>query len=430
MIKQAAKNILPVWLFKKISVFIIRFNIKKTKLYHKQALVDVAKKEKIKVAFFLIYESIWKYEKLYFLLEKDDRFDPVVFVCPFKTYGQKIMYEEMNRTFQSFKNKGYTVFNTLKDDGTFIDVKFEFKPDLVFFTNPWNHTISKYLIDNFLDTLTCFVPYSFNSSNLYQYNYNIRMHNFCWMVFVETSYHKRLSEIHSLRKGDNFVVTGYPGIDNLIDKTYQPSKAWRSMGKSVKKIIWAPHHTIPGCQNALNYSTFLLYADFMLEIAQENQDKIQICFKPHPNLKGKLSNQEIWGVKKTEEYYQKWANLPNGQIAEGDYIDLFLESDAMIHDSSSFLLEYLYTQKPVMFLISHEEVKQQFNELGKKALEVIDLGYTKKDILKFVDEVVINDRDLIKEQRYKFYNDYLRLIDKKTASENIYNNLITKLKKQ
>lgn len=47
------------------------YNFKKTQLKHKNALTNVQKKEKITVAFFLIHESVWKYEELYNLMVKD-----------------------------------------------------------------------------------------------------------------------------------------------------------------------------------------------------------------------------------------------------------------------------------------------------------------------------------------------------------------------
>src|SRR5699024_801734 len=124
---------------------------------------------------------------------------------------------------------------------------------------------------------------------------------------------------------------------------------------------------IPGVKNALSYSTFLDYAEFILQLANDYKDEIQIAFKPHPNLRGKLN--DVWGVEKTNTYFQKWKCLSNGQVEDGGYIDLFATSDAMIHDSGSFVIEYLYTKKPVQFLISSEKVKEEFNEIGKEALK-------------------------------------------------------------
>ena len=81
--------------------------------------------------------------------------------------------------------------------------------------------------------------------------------------------------------------------------------------KREKRIIWAPHHTIPTAPNLLEYSTFLDVAEIMLEIAEEYKEELQIAFKPHPFLLKKLYN--IWGKEQTHAYYGKWAQLGNTQ---------------------------------------------------------------------------------------------------------------------
>ena len=71
----------------------------------------------------------------------------------------------------------------------------------------------------------------------------------------------------------------------------------------------------------------MTYAADMVELAKKYQDSIQFAFKPHPVLKFRLIN--IWGEQKTEEYYKLWETMPNTQLETGDYIDLFLTSDAL-----------------------------------------------------------------------------------------------------
>ena len=123
-----------------------------------------------------------------------------------------------------------------------------------------------------------------------------------------------------------------------------------------------------------NHSNFLWLAEKMLSFTEKYKDKIQIAFKPHPNLKKQLISHPGWGKPKVDEYYDKWNSLDNGQLEEGDYFDLFLQSDAMIHDSVSFLSEYLYTMKPCCYVIKNENLIDSFlNDFGKAALELHDL---------------------------------------------------------
>src|SRR5690554_4309720 len=109
----------------------IQLQSAKVRYNHKKALTRVQHQKKIKVAFFLINQSMWKYERLYFLLQADKRFEPIVFICPFKTYGEEILYKEMENSYNSFKENGYKVVKTIQEDGKLLDVKNKFKPDLV-----------------------------------------------------------------------------------------------------------------------------------------------------------------------------------------------------------------------------------------------------------------------------------------------------------
>ena len=396
---------------------------------HKDQLEIARKKEKIKVAFLLLNEAIWKYHRLYFLLKNDARFQPVVFVCPFIRYGDDIMKQEMETAYKKFNQKGYDVVKTINSEGEFLDIKKEFDPELVFFCTPWKHTLQDYTISNFSDRLTCYTHYGYSNGNLYHSDYNLRTQNHVWKFFLESDYHQELAKKHSARKGKNTVVTGYPGTDDFLDSEYEPKNPWKPQNCKKKRVIWAPHHTIPGNiseKNYLNYSTFLTHAELMQNIAKTYQDQIQFAFKPHPNLKGKLN--EHWGEEKTETYYNTWKNMPNCQLEEGDYVDLFLTSDAMIHDCSSFLPEYLFVSRPVLYLVDRDDFSEEYNDLGKKALNVIPLGKTEKDIYEFIENTILNGNDTYKEKRSRFFEDYLRPAGTGFASDNIYHHLLKELK--
>lgn len=413
------KNYLPKFIKKFAAELRLRYYIYKSSRHHTRELQRLKNEKKIKVAFLLINESIWKYDYLYFLLQKDSRYEPVVFICPFLNYGDELMRKEMEQIYLEFKKRGYTVRKTLEDDGSFLDIKSEFKPDLVFFCTSWSHPLKKYQIRNFSNTLTCYVPYAFMTSFLFDAHYNKELHKLVWKYFLPTKEHFEFKNRYEKIKVNNALVTGYPGMDVFLDKEYKPHNAWKKQENLKKKIIWAPHHTIPGVpQNALDYSTFLTYAEGMIDLAKTLQKEVQFAFKPHPNLRGKLYS--IWGERKTNAYYKKWMDMPNGQLEEGSYIDLFATSDAMIHDSSSFLIEYLYTRKPVLFLISSEEVKEQFNEIGKEALSHIQKGYNEADIRDFIENSVIKGNDMMAEKRNDFFDKLIKPPHNKMASENIY----------
>lgn len=428
MIESLKNFIKPLWHIIDPAIYpaALKMQINYAQFKYKRIVKRVKKKERIRVAFLLVNESIWKYEALYFLLKENPRYEPVVFVCPFKTYGPDIQKQEMDITFKNFQERGYEVVKTLQDDGSYLDINKSFSPDIVFFCTPWAHSLKQYHIKNYLNSLTCYVPYGFKSSNLYEFHFNLTTQNLSWKNFYETDVHLVLAKKYSRAKGANVVVSGFPGMDHLLNMNKLNYKGvWKKQPIEKKKIIWAPHHTIPGSKTPLDYSTFLKYSDFMLELARKYQYEVQFAFKPHPNLKGTL--YDIWGKYRADNYYESWKQLPNGQLETGSYIELFASSDAMIHDSGSFVIEYLYTQKPVMFLINNEAVKEQFNEIGREALQKLYHGHNGEDIERFIVQTVLNGVDKLREERHKFFNELIQPPHGRTASENIYNYIIESL---
>jgi CDP-glycerol glycerophosphotransferase (TagB/SpsB family) len=229
-------------------------------------------------------------------------------------------------------------------------------------------------------------------------------------------------------RGMNVIVTGYPGIDLFFDKEYKPKDSWKIKDRKVKRIIWAPHHTLYGDKTFSGYSNFRNLYQVMIDIAHEFQDEIQIVFNPHPVLKPKLYLEPDWGKEKTDNYYEQWNNLINGQLNEYGYADLFLTSDAMILDCVSFLTEYLCVNKPSLYLMRDPNLMDRFNEFGKMAIKFHYHGIDADDIRNFINKRVIGGVDELKNERENFIRMHLVPPDNNTASENIYKYLIDQLK--
>lgn len=391
--------------------------INKAPKRHKKALEILRKKEKVKVAFFLTHESVWKYDLLFDLMLQHPRFEPVIFVCPVVNYGKENMLFEMDKSFEAFKKKGYNVIKTY-DNKTenYLDVKKSFAPDIIFYTSPYEALQDyRYYIKQFSETLTCYVPYALMTV-YFDFIYDLDFHNLIWKYFSETPLHQEIASQKQRNKGKNTVLTGYPGFDRLLINKNPNNAVWKKNSTVLKKIIWAPHHSM----TELNMvSNFLEYHDFFLKLAYNYKDKLQIAFKPHHLLKVKLEEDSYWGKERTDLYYTKWENLENGQLENGGYTDLFLTSDALIHDCGSFMGEYLITGKPSLFMVRDESIMKYWTPFGEKAMEVHYQSRNEKQIIDFIENVVLNGDDWMKEERINFVQMNLIPKNKFTASENI-----------
>ena len=120
--------------------------------------------------------------------------------------------------------------------------------------------------------------------------------------------------------------------------------------------------------------------------------------------------------------------MPNTFVADGEYIDLFMTSDAMIHDCSSFSIEYHYSQKPVMFITQDlNAYKGMLNKFGKMAIDLHYVGKTEQDIKSFIKNQVLLNNDPLKTEREIFYHKYLLPPHNLTVADYTYQNIIKSL---
>ena len=104
--------------------------------------------------------------------------------------------------------------------------------------------------------------------------------------------------------------------------------------------------------------------------------------------------------KEINEYYKFWEKLPNGEFKnESDYFEIFKNSDALITDCGSFLAEYLPTKKPILHLVNPNSAG--FNDIGKELLKSYYNADDNNDIVNFLNDVIINSNDYLKDKRLK-----------------------------
>ncbi len=381
-------------------------------------VMRMRQKPKIKVLFVISEVSIWKTESLYCEMLKHPRFEPILGVALLTADKPSESTRKFSLLIEYLSQKEYAFLELYGND-----INEVVKPDIIFYQQPYEGVIDHSLFyKSNKESLFCNVNYGFNSIGQKWVGASEYLH-YCWQIYYENSiamdYYESATPVFTRNKG---IITGLPFQDILEkNKTGFPDP-WKSQNKKKKRVIWAPHHTIPtALDNILEYSTFLDLADVMLEIAEEYKNEIQIAFKPHPFLLKKLYN--IWGKERTEAYYSKWGKLDNTQLASGEYYGLFKHSDALIHDCGSFTIEYLYMGNPVMYLSNGRPHIETLNKFGKVAYDAHVIGHTKEEICKFIQSV-INGVDDLKVVRERFLQKYLSIPDTGNASLNIINSIL------
>lgn len=382
-------------------------------LYQKGLVMYIRRKDKINIVFIASSLSMWRYQNIYALLSKHPRFKVSIVIVPFAPYSKDQQKNDIITLKTYFDSLGIQYY---LGDSTSKNVLKDLCPDILFYPQPYGgHYNYQYDYFYFKNRLLCYYPYAFwMSAN--DWSYNMPLHNYAWKLFYSTELHRKDAQTFSFNKGRNVEVVGYPNADNFLLKEH--NDVWKPQAKRKKRLIWAPHFTIFS-DGYVTQSNFLWMSDFMLELTDKYADRIQFVFKPHPRLLTELYKHEDWGKDKATRYYEEWKTRENTQLEEGEFIDLFMTSDAMIHDSGSFCVEYHYSGKPVMYIADNfEEQLKEKGDFGKTAMRLHYVGTCKEDIINFIENVILRGDDPMKMDREHFYKKYLLPPNGKSVAEN------------
>ncbi len=387
----------------KLNVYWIKLPYKIRALRHKKT---------VRVLFVISEAASWKSEMLYTTMLLHSRFQPIIGIstssAPWGAKETLVAY---------LKEKEYHYY----DLDECLDSIDKIAPDIIFYYKPYSDCYSKgHFFDKNLKYIFCGLDYCFEATR-HAAHIEKEYFDYCWKFFVENKeIAERRTEILGYR-ARNTIITGVPMQDILLRPKEAFTDPWKDKSGK-KRIIYAPHHSFEGTNgDGIEFATFLLYAEDMVRIAKEYKDKITIAFKPHPNLYMKLL--KIWGQEKTDAYYDQWKSMDNTQLETGEYVGLFKYSDAIIHDCASFIVEYLYSDNPGLYLVAKSNNLDEMFKFVRDGYECYEHGYNVADIEAFIDRV-IKGIDAKKEQREKYVISNLIPPNGKTACDNIINSIL------
>ncbi len=380
----------------------------------------------LRVVFIAIDVAYWRYQRVYELMAADGRFRPTIVLSP--CLGHKNPEQEMERLRRYFDGAGcsYVDYDFGREP---FDIRKELAPDIIFFPQPYEHLLCpEHDCLNFYDRLVCYMPYGFWTSTG-KFSYDLHFHNRAWRIYHCSGLHLQEARRVATNRGRNVRIVGYANADDYLRPDHEDP--WKHMADGVrrKRIVWAPHFSIIAKNASMPpRANFLWMADLMVALARDYQDRIQMAFKPHPALLTQLYQHPDWGQERTDRYYDLWRTMPNTQVETGQYADLFMTSDAMIHDSGSFAAEYHYSRQPVMFVAKDmAPVLSTQSEFGRRCYDMHYIGADERDIRRFVEQVVLGADDPMRRQREQFFSDYLLPPGGKSVAQNVVDDIVDSL---
>lgn len=378
----------------------------------------LAQKERIKVGFILYDASMWCGDELYHLFDRSERYEPTIYLCLRKDVGaSKKIQEDFRHGVEQLQLRGCSVVPVTQERETPVEA------DVLFCLTPYHQVLPKQA--DFMrmtpKTLLIHIPYAL-SITTYEGTWKSELAELSWKQFVESE--DRLAYFSAQSKGRfrHGYASGHPKMDGLAVHGDEMRFAWKMAQPDAKKIIWAPHWSIRG---GVEFATFQWNWQFFYDYAKEHPETSWIV-KPHPNLLVTAVSYGIFSSEKEfQEYLDAWDSLPNAKVVTGAYYhEIFATSDAMVLDSGSFVAEYQYTGKPLLFLTRDTQKTNDFGHDLMQRLYRAD-GKDHAEIEDFIEDVVLRGNDTMQQERQAFFREHLDYIGRngKTASEFIFDEI-------
>ena len=387
-------------------------------------LETLKRKPKIKVGFVLYDASMWCGDALYNFFDRDERFETTVFVCLRKDNKNELILENFNKAVENFKAGGLNVRSVVTNKETIP------KQDVLIYLTPYFHYLPMAFRTYNLtpETLLAYVPYTLGVDYLSIVSFKI--HFIVWKLFSCTNEFRRSLIRNDKVDAARMIYSGSPKMDLFFAEDNANRFEWKTARSDAVKIIWAPHWSIKG-RPYVRFATFHLNYKFLYEYAK-NHPETSWVVKPHPNLFSSAVTTGVFpSLEAFKQYLDDWDALPNARVVIGGYYqDVFRSSDGMILDSCSFVAEYQYTHKPMLFLTRKTT---NHNPLGKALVNAnyhVD-GADFDGIAKFIEDVLIKRNDTQLEARNRVFDAELnyRKENGMPASEMIFRTIASAVSK-
>jgi hypothetical protein len=300
------------------------------------------------------HAAVWSsWRSLWLEFKENPQIEVYVVLAPFiHPYGAEKIRIEMQ---QCLKDNGVPFFQS---DFYNID---SFKPHVVILQNPYDCTRPEDFSANKLRKKGYrigYIPYGLEMGGGQENidgQFNLDFHHNAWRIFARSKRHKAMYAKYSKAGDSNVVITGHPKFDYQAEQlasqlTFDDLKN-KIAGRKV--VLWTPHFSVG---LPATFSTYRIYGQAIIDETQARPDLFFII-RPHPLFFRAMIENGLWTDADEAIFRDKCKNQANLWLDESlDYIKAFSVADALMTDAGSFLLEFLPTNKPILYLHHPEGV--------------------------------------------------------------------------
>lgn len=322
-------------------------------------------------------------------------------------------------TLSMLKNDKVKIIEKNIKEGQYFDLK-RLNPDYVLIATPYKAQRNKIYNAEYLQKFTkvLYIPYGVVMHSNYKKEYflNEDFPN-VYKIFLDTK--EDFDTYSNFLSKKNLVLSSHPIFDlfqnyciNKYTKCWLNNQNINDKNNSRKTILWTPHWTfkkwwlIEDYKDTVGNSDFVKYADLWLKIPKLYPN-INFIMRPHPNLFRELPRETdgLWTEEKVKDWKKEFESNQNAKIdGNTNYIIQFLISDAVINSSLSFTTVLINTRKSILSVRDIEN-SPELNKRGKNIENSYYKAKNENDIINFIENVVVGEKDNMLKEREKVLKD-------------------------
>ncbi|MBP1474673.1 CDP-glycerol glycerophosphotransferase family protein [Frateuria sp. MAH-13] len=233
---------------------------------------------------------------------------------------------------------------------------------------------------------TLYVPYGVvvgagYKNRLHQYAQPVQVH--ATAVIARSREEKEMYAKYCPSGSAHVHVTGLPRFDSLqnLDKFEIDPDLVSSVGNRLP-VLWNSHFSFTAeYTGSADFSTFDIVGPEVFSFAANNPD-IALIWRPHPGLFPAALRAGLLDERSLANFKDELRLAGIILDVRSDHRHAFAISRALITDLGSFLIEYLITAKPLLYL--RNQAGQGLNDEGQALLPFIDVADSPEEVISFL----------------------------------------------
>ena len=349
--------------------------------------------EKIDIVFLFQAASFWpSWETVWEACVEDERINPIMLVCD-----------------RGFKQEGLNQFRTakkfLEEKGIpykdVYDVNLdELNPHIILLHTPYDGQRPRYLQGKQLSARghrVVYITYGIEIADTAKArvdHFTTGVVTTAWRLYTFSKEMIPYYKMFSPTGGDMVRSFGHPKFDRL-DKKYFPSLPEYIKEKAKgRKILLLKVHFPKKVNGKMITPSLDMYMNFIKKIPEYKN--LFCIFMPHPKF-----YEELAKFKDVNEWKEVINSIDNMiEYTEDDYRPVLLNCDYYIVDRSSLMIEAGMTGRPVCY-VSRKDNPEPMTEPVQRIIDTYYQANCGKDLENFMRNIVIPDKDPLKEEREK-----------------------------